>query len=67
MIAVDRAEDAAVQEAAARLLYGSCSCEALRTGLLAAGVVPVALEALRRQGSQVDVSTTSDHLLYCIT
>jgi hypothetical protein len=53
-----------VQEAAARLLYGSCRCEALRAGLLAAGVVPVALQALRRHGSQVDVSAS--YLLFCI-
>lgn len=57
--AIDRAGDAAVQEAAARLLYGSCRCESLRSGLLTAGVVPVALQALRRHGSsQVDVSAT---------
>jgi hypothetical protein len=53
-----------VQEAAARLLYGSCRCEALRTGLLAAGLVPVALQALRRHGSQVDVSAI--YKLCCI-
>jgi hypothetical protein len=56
IIAVDRAEDAIVQEAAARLLYVSCRCEAVRAGLLAAGVVPVAPQALRRHGSHIDVS-----------